>query len=116
MHDSTDAELLFAYGTLQDRAVQMANFGRELAGVADSLPGYRLWPVAIDDPAVVALSGKTHHQIAQRSSNPGDEVPGTVFTISAQELAAADRYEVSDYTRARVTLKSGAQAWAYVRA
>jgi gamma-glutamylcyclotransferase (GGCT)/AIG2-like uncharacterized protein YtfP len=117
MDDSMNAAvLLFAYGTLQDRAVQMANFGRELDGSADSLPGYSLWPVLIEDPAVVALSRKTHHKIAQRSPNLADEVPGTVFTITTQELAAADRYEVSAYTRALVTLKSGAQAWAYVRA
>jgi gamma-glutamylcyclotransferase (GGCT)/AIG2-like uncharacterized protein YtfP len=107
--------LLFAYGTLQDRAVQMANFGRGLDGRRDSLSGYALLTIEISDPNVVALSGKTHHQIAQCSANPVDEVSGTVYTITAAELAAADRYEVSDYTRVLVTLKSGAQAWVYVR-
>ena len=108
--------LLFAYGTLQDRAVQMANFGRELDGRPDSLAGYALLSIEIADLQVVTLSGKTHHKIAQRSANPVDEVAGTVYTITAAELAAADRYEVSDYTRVPVTLKSGAQAWVYVRA
>jgi Gamma-glutamyl cyclotransferase, AIG2-like len=108
--------LLFAYGTLQDKAVQMANFGRELQGRPDSLPGYSASLIAIRDPAVVATSGKTHHTIAEHSTNPSDDVPGTVFEITAEELAAADRYEVSEYTRVFVTLKSGARAWAYVRA
>jgi gamma-glutamylcyclotransferase (GGCT)/AIG2-like uncharacterized protein YtfP len=108
--------LLFAYGTLQDRAVQMANFGRELEGRPDSLPGYSTSLIAIRDPAVVATSGKTHHTIAERSTNLSDVVPGTVFEITAQELSAADRYEVSEYTRVLVTLKSGARAWVYVRA
>jgi gamma-glutamylcyclotransferase (GGCT)/AIG2-like uncharacterized protein YtfP len=108
--------LLFAYGTLQDKAVQMANFGRELQGRPDSLPGYSTSLIAIRDPAVMATSGKTHHTIAERSANPSDEVPGTVFEITAEELAAADRYEVSEYTRVFVTLKSGARAWVYVRA
>src|SRR5689334_5312839 len=36
------AELLFAYGTLQQEAVQLATFGRRLEGVEDALPGYRL--------------------------------------------------------------------------
>jgi Gamma-glutamyl cyclotransferase, AIG2-like len=108
--------LLFSYGTLQDRAVQMANFGRYLTGRSDSLPGYTLSPILIADPAVVALSGKTHHLIAQRSLKPTDEVRGTVFEITADELVAADRYEVSDYTRIAVILKSGAQSWVYVRA
>jgi gamma-glutamylcyclotransferase (GGCT)/AIG2-like uncharacterized protein YtfP len=116
MDDPPAAVLLFSYGTLQDPAVQMANFGRHLSGRPDLLPGYRLFSILIDDPAVVALSGKTHHSIAQRSSTSADEVRGTVFEITAEELAAADRYEVSEYTRVSVTLKSGAQAWVYVRA
>jgi hypothetical protein len=108
--------LLFSYGTLQDKAVQLANFGRELIGSPDSLPGYSTSLIAIRDLAVVATSGKTHHSIAERSANPTDEVPGTVFKITAEELAAADRYEVSEYTRVCETLKSGARAWVYVRA
>jgi hypothetical protein len=39
-----------------------------------------------------------------------------VFQITPQELAAADEYEVSEYKRVAVTLKSGLTAWAYVRA
>jgi hypothetical protein len=108
--------LIFSYGTLQDRAVQLANFGRELSGASDSLPGYSVSLIAIRDPGVVATSGKTHHSIAERSANLADEVAGMVFKITPTELAAADRYEVSEYTRVLVTLKSGLQAWAYVRA
>ncbi len=51
--------------------------------------GYSTSLIAIRDPAVVATSGKTHHKIAEHSTNPGDEVPGTVFDITAEELAAA---------------------------
>lgn len=110
-----DTVLLFSYGTLRDSAVQMANFGRLLSGRADCLPGYSLLPLAIKDPAVVALSGKSQHMIAKRSA-AGDEVTGMVFEITAQELVAADRYEVSDYTRVLVTLKSGVKSWVYVGA
>ena len=107
--------LLFSYGTLQDEAVQMANFGRHLKGRPDSLLGFALLPIKIDDPAVVALSGKSQHMIAKRSHG-GDEVPGMVFEVTAEELAAADRYEVSDYRRVLVMLKSGVEAWVYVGA
>lgn len=96
--------------------MQLANFGRELTGTSDSLPGYSISLIAIHDPVVVATSGKTHHAIAERSSNRVAEVPGTVFRITPDELAAADRYEVSEYTRVEVTLKSGLRAWAYVQA
>jgi gamma-glutamylcyclotransferase (GGCT)/AIG2-like uncharacterized protein YtfP len=107
--------LLFSYGTLQDRAVQLANFGRELTGTADSLTGYSTSLIAIRDAAVVAAGGKTHHTIAERSRNPADEVRGTVYEITAEELAAADRYEIPEYTRISVTLKSGKPAWVYAR-
>ena len=108
--------LLFSYGTLQDRAVQLANFGRELLGRADSLPGYKQQMVEITDPAVLATSGKTHHPIVQASGNRADEIAGTVFHITAEELAAADEYEVADYKRVSVLLKSGVDAWVYVQA
>lgn len=86
-----------------------------MSGRADSLPGYSQSLVAIADPKVVATSGKTHHPIVQASANPKDEVPGTVFEITTDELAAADDYEVADYQRVAAILKSGAQAWVYVR-
>jgi hypothetical protein len=108
--------LIFSYGTLQDRAVQLANFGRVMIGTSDWLPGYSTSLIAIRELEVVATSGKTHHVIAERSGNLADEVPGIVFRVTPDELVAADRYEVSEYTRMQVTLKSGLQAWAYVRA
>jgi gamma-glutamylcyclotransferase (GGCT)/AIG2-like uncharacterized protein YtfP len=113
---TTAAILLFSYGTLQDKKVQIAQFGRELRGRPDSIPGYRQRLLEITDPQVIATSGKTHHPIVEPSADPADEVSGSVFEITAQELAAADQYEVSDYERVSVKLKSGVQAWVYVRA
>ena len=109
--------LLFSYGTLQDRNVQIANFGRELTGREDALPGYarRLVPISDKDVAA-ALRGESHYANAERSPNPEDAVCGTVFEITEQELAAADEYEEdAEYGRISVTLRSGAQAWVYVR-
>ena len=51
---------LFSYGTLRDRAVQLANFGRELRGSPDSLPGFSTSFIPIRDPVVVQTSGKAH--------------------------------------------------------
>jgi gamma-glutamylcyclotransferase (GGCT)/AIG2-like uncharacterized protein YtfP len=113
---TTSAILLFSYGTLQDTKVQVAQFGRELRGRPDSIPGYRQTMLEITDPQVLATSGKTHHPIVEPSPNASDEVSGSVFEITAQELAAADQYEVADYQRVSVRLKSGVQAWVYVRA
>ncbi|WP_109480423.1 gamma-glutamylcyclotransferase family protein [Paraburkholderia sp. C35] len=111
-----DIVYLFSYGTLQDRNVQLSSFGRELAGRPDALPGYAQTMLAIADPKVVEISGKTHHPVVRASGNPTDEVAGTVFEITQQELLAADEYEVSDYKRVLVTLKSGTDAWVYIAA
>lgn len=108
--------LLFSYGTLQQDDVQRATFGHLLAGQADALPGYSQEMVAIDDPQVVATSGKTHHPIVKPSGQAADHVAGTVFEITDEELANADRYEVAAYTRVAVVLASGRQAWVYVDA
>ena len=107
---------LFSYGTLQQDKVQIETFGRLLAGEPDALPGYRREMVRVTDPDVIAASGADHHPIVLPSANPADEVPGAVFEITAAELAAADAYEVSDYKRIEVRLKSGRNAWVYVKA
>lgn len=105
--------VLFSYGTLQQREVQLATFGRELAGTPDALRGYRLTQLTISDPNVVKLSGKAVHSIAVKS-NSDDRIEGTVFELTEAELEAGDRYEVDAYARVEVALESGLSAWAYV--
>ena len=107
---------LFSYGTLQQAQVQRSTFGRLLEGAPDALPGFRQTMVEITDPEVLATSGKAFHPIVAASPDPADEVAGTAFLITEAELAAADRYEVSDYKRVAVRLKSGRDAWVYVKA
>src|SRR5580693_1980258 len=87
------SELLFSYGTLRQRDVQLATFGRELDGQLDAIIGYDLDYVAITDPHVVATSGSDRHPILRPTDRPDAHVDGTVFTISEAELAAADEYE-----------------------
>jgi gamma-glutamylcyclotransferase (GGCT)/AIG2-like uncharacterized protein YtfP len=104
MRATTPLVLLFSYGTLQDKSVQIRTFGRELIGREDALPSYALRIVG-------------PYANAEPNSNPDDAVSGIVFEITEQELAAADKYEEdADYHRIWVTLKSGDEAWVYVRA
>lgn len=107
---------LFSYGTLQLESVQLASFGRRLAGRADAMPGYRQEMLEITDPEVIRTSGARFHPVVMPSPNPADAVEGMVFRITAAELEAADRYEVSDYQRIEVVLASGTKAWVYVKA
>jgi len=107
---------LFSYGTLQQENVQLETFGRRLEGQADALPGYRREMVRITDPAVIATSGADHHPIVMESGDPADAVAGTVFDVTEAEITAADTYEVADYRRVAVRLRSGLDAWVYVKA
>ncbi len=116
MDQNQHTEFLFSYGTLQQRQVQLDTFGRELTGKADALVGYQLAQVRITDPAVLASSGQEYHPILRYSGEQSDQVAGTVFALSAAELAAADSYEVDDYQRVATTLLSGQSAWVYVAA
>jgi gamma-glutamylcyclotransferase (GGCT)/AIG2-like uncharacterized protein YtfP len=105
---------LFSYGTLRQDGVQLSSFGRLLKGRTDALPGWKQEMIEITDVDVLAKSGLRFHPIITPGST-SDEVVGMVFEITADELANADRYEVADYKRVTVRLKSGIEAWVYVR-
>ena len=108
--------LLFSYGTLQQPEVQLATFGRRLDGHPDAVVGHDLDWVTIRDPHVIATSGSDRHPVLVASDRPGAAVEGTVLAITAAELAAADDYEVDDYVRVLVPLRSGRRAWVYALA
>jgi hypothetical protein len=114
MDGGSDSISLFSYGTLRQENVQQATFGRLLQGRPDSLPGFVLVPLPIDDAYVVETSGLAVHSIARPTDDPGDLIPGILFEITQRELEAADRYEVSDVKRIEAVLASGAIAHVYV--
>lgn len=105
---------LFSYGTLQRLDVQLATYGRPLEGEADALVGYRLVALADRDPNAVRISGTATHMVVRRTGEPEDRVPGVVFLLTEDELAATDRYEGTDYARAQLVLESGRSACVYV--
>ena len=109
-------EKLFSYGTLRYAAVQRSTFGRTLSGAVDSLPGYKITMVTIDDPHVLELSKESEHPMLHKTGNAEDIVEGMVLDVTDEELKQADSYEVEAYKRVKVTLSSGTEAWAYVSA
>lgn len=104
--------LLFSYGTLRDPQVQRALFGRLLHGEPDAMPGWRQRLIEITDAGVIAKSGTRWHPMVEPSKDPAEAVEGTVFHLTAADLASADAYEV-DYVRREVTLRSGRRAFIY---
>lgn len=107
--------LLFSYGTLQQKDVQLATFGRTLTGKPDALPGWEPSLVPIEDPQVVARLGRTHHANAVFTGNADSRLPGMVFDVQDDELRQVDAYEAPfSYTRVEARLASGPDAWVYV--
>ncbi|MDQ9092181.1 gamma-glutamylcyclotransferase family protein [Pseudoalteromonas haloplanktis] len=107
-------EKLFSYGTLQLEQVQLDTFGRLLEGQADILTGYIVGEVEITDAAVLKSSGQRFHPALIKTGLATDTVTGTIFTITSEELASADSYEVDDYLRIAESFHSGIKAWVYV--
>jgi hypothetical protein len=109
--------LLFSYGTLQLESVQLATFGRLLAGKPNAILGFQETMMEMKDPEVIAISGKTHHPIAAFSGNPRHRVDGMAFEVSDDELRRADGYETNPaYRRFEAQLMSGGKAWVYADA
>lgn len=107
-------ERLFSYGTLQLESVQLRQFGRLLEGTDDVLHGFVVTEITIRDPAVLDASGIEVHRALVPGEGP--PIPGKMFLLTPEELAAADVYESENYRRVEVSLASGIRAWVYVKA
>lgn len=99
---TTTLNLLFAYGTLQDKEVQLRVLGRVLEGKKDRLEGYELIPNLVYQkyPGVVA----NFHQ----------SVNGMLYRILDADWALLDDYETQAYCRKPLLLKSNQTAWVYL--
>lgn len=106
--------LLFAYGSLQQEAVQISTLGRRLAGEQDELPRFEQAVVEIEDEVLATAMGKTHHATVKFNGQDESRVAGTVFSVSNEELHRIDKYETAfSYKRMTVVLASGKEAWVY---
>ena len=106
--------LLFSYGTLQQESVQISTFGRALVGHADAIVGFVRSKVKLEDPGAVVALGEEEHVNVVFDGSATSRVPGAVFEVTDEQLAAADAYEgAASYRRVVATLASGARAWVY---
>jgi len=107
--------LLFTYGTLQIGDIQLATFGRLVRGEPDEVVGCERQVITVEDPAVMAATGRAEHVNLRFNANPNARVAGTVLEVTDAEIAEADKYEkLAAYARREVKLASGRTAWAYV--
>ena len=107
-------ERLFAYGTLQTEAVQLSIFGRTLDAQPDALVGYCLTTIQVEDQSFLAHSGAVQRSL-QHTGNASDVVEGLMLSLTPQELEQADAYEPAEYKRVQVQLRSGLDAWVYLK-
>lgn len=105
---------LFSYGSLRQRDVQLAVFGRELAGVDDTLPGFVAEHIRLTDLQTIATSGTADHLILRATADGSSAVPGLALAIRPDDVPVADAYEPAGYERTVVTLASGRRAFVYV--
>ena len=114
MAESGPMPLLFSYGTLQQEDVQLATLGRRLDGHRDELIGFKPSLVKIEDRAMAARLGKTHHNNVLATRDTSSRVAGTVFQVTDDELARIDGYERPfSYVRQIAPLASGQECWVY---
>nr|WP_314837957.1 gamma-glutamylcyclotransferase family protein [uncultured Flavobacterium sp.] len=101
-------EKLFAYGSLQNEDIQKDLFGRILEGTPETLIGYVIKQIQIEEEF-----GIVNYPIITQTENQEDTINGIVYNISTKELHQSDLYEGLHYKRVEVQLQSKQKAWAY---
>ena len=101
-------EKLFAYGSLKDKEVQETVFGRFLEGTPETLKGYEVKEIKIEEEF-----GMETYPIIAPTENSNDIIEGMVYDLSVHELELADTYEGKQYKRIEVRLQSNEVAWAF---
>jgi hypothetical protein len=105
---------LFSYGTLLKEKVQIALFGRTLAGSAEVLRGYKVSTIEITDETFLSKGEGKYQKTLMISANKNDTVRGIVFAITGDELLIVDGYEPGNYKRTKVIVESGKKVWIYI--
>jgi gamma-glutamylcyclotransferase (GGCT)/AIG2-like uncharacterized protein YtfP len=101
-------EKLFAYGNLREEEIQETVFGRLLQGVPQTLIGYVVKEIKIEEEY-----GIESYPIITATENREDTISGMVYEASFQELQLADQYEGMHYKRIKVQLESNETVWAF---
>lgn len=99
---------LFAYGTLKEKDVQENIFGRSLTGTPETLLGYSVQTIQIEEEF-----GVETYPIITPTNDLSDSIEGVVFELSQRDLELADTYEGKYYRRIEVQLQSKTKVWVY---
>jgi gamma-glutamylcyclotransferase (GGCT)/AIG2-like uncharacterized protein YtfP len=101
-------EQLFAYGTLKNKDVQEKIFGRVLKGQPETLKGYTIKEIQIEEEY-----GLEPYPIIVQTKNQENTIDGILYELSMEDIQKADIYEGKYYQRIQVQLQSNQLAWVY---
>jgi gamma-glutamylcyclotransferase (GGCT)/AIG2-like uncharacterized protein YtfP len=99
---------LFAYGTLKDKDIQENIFGRSLTGTPETLLGYSVNTIKIEEEF-----GVETYPIITPTDDASDKIEGIVYELTNKDLELADTYEGKYYRRIEVQLQSKEKVWVY---
>lgn len=99
---------LFAYGTLKEKDIQENIFGRSLTGIGETLLGYSVKSIQIEEEF-----GVETYPIITPTNDASDRIEGIVFELTPKDLELADTYEGKYYRRIEVLLQTKEKVWVY---
>jgi gamma-glutamylcyclotransferase (GGCT)/AIG2-like uncharacterized protein YtfP len=99
---------LFAYGTLKEKDIQENIFGRSLTGTPETLLGYSVQSIQIEEEF-----GVETYPIITPTNDASDSIEGIVFELTQKDLELADTYEGKYYRRIEVLLQTKEKVWVY---
>ncbi len=97
--------LLFSYGTIQDKTIQLELFGKELGFTEDSLSGYEV----IND---LEIQGKVYPRLGKEKQGV---VYGSLYCLTKEQMRVVDEYETSAYCRISVKSDKGLSVQVYLK-
>lgn len=108
-------QLLFSYGTLQLKNVQLKIYGRELTGTNDTLTGYKIENLQVTDKSILDENNQNFQPIAVQTNSEKDQISGKIFEITTEELFKTDLCKTDNCKRVSKTFESGIKAWVYIK-
>jgi gamma-glutamylcyclotransferase (GGCT)/AIG2-like uncharacterized protein YtfP len=99
---------LFAYGTLREKDIQENIFGRSLTGIPETLLGYSVYTIKIEEEF-----GVETYPIITPTNDTADKIEGIVYELTEKDLELADTYEGKYYRRIEVQLQSKEKVWVF---
>jgi gamma-glutamylcyclotransferase (GGCT)/AIG2-like uncharacterized protein YtfP len=99
-------QIVFAYGTLKEKAIRKELLGYESESVPATLKGFSLGAIVLDN---------VEYPIIRENPSSDEIINGEYFVVNENDLEKLDAYESSAYRRILVKLENHQVAWVYIQ-